>query len=145
MKTVDIIIRAMTWEEHERFIDEVEVHQPDTECEEFKNKSILERNLLIGKFNRRQAKWIFDNIYPNNDINKFTITEIILIAQKTIVANLQVRNEELKNLFPSSPGQEGVGKYVEPAQKSMPEHEKSLIATPAQTNTQTCSPETGDS
>lgn len=131
-----IIIRPMTWDEHERFIDEVEVFQPDTESEEFQSKSTIEKQMTIGAFNRKQSKWIFDNIYNGHDINNFTMAEIILIAQKTIMANISIRNEDLKNLLASYPGQDEEGKSAETAQKSMSEPEKNSIATPAPTDTQ---------
>ena len=99
-------VRNLTWDEYERYMDEVESTKPafDEKGNIIGIKTKAEAMHLLEKFQRKAAKWVMDNVYPKFDINKFTPMEVLGIYGATMRCTKSVREDEIKNLRTSLNG-----------------------------------------
>ena len=99
-------VRNLTWDEYERYMDEVESTKPafDEKGNVAGTKSKEEAMHLLEKFQRKAAKWVMDNVYSKFDINKFTPMEVLGIYGATMRCTKVVREDEIKNLRSSLTG-----------------------------------------
>jgi hypothetical protein len=102
-KKILLEVRGMTWDENCKFIKEL---LPLT-----KDMDVAESDLM-------SAEWMFKNVYTGIDINTFTPGEIMAICYRTIALSSEIRQEEIKNLKPSSLGNGSEAAIVEIAEES---------------------------
>lgn len=96
-KTLEI--RSMTWDEYEKYLDEVEDTKPEfDEKGTVIGKTIKESAKILDKYRRKAAKWVMNNVYSGFEINVFTPHEVIAIYAATMSCTKAIRESEIKNL-----------------------------------------------